>query len=200
MAACLLVLGAGGSAQAQEPAGGSTDSGRVAPATSEEVEPRIIGTTGTMLMGVSGYLDRFSAPDDALPVNYTLQLDVGRFVSRRIVVRGGLAGSGVFGGAEDEERATGVGAAALHVFGGASWYFTPQSLASLYAGAEYWSQITSRESGDRGVIVGRLGIQGALSSRASAFMEGGYGVGLTRDEEGETRTRMLLQVGVRVKL
>ena len=49
------------------------------------------------------------------------------------------------------------------------------------------------------LVVGTIGVQGALSSRASAFVEGGYGVGL-RQNEDEVRVRRIVgQVGVRLK-
>jgi hypothetical protein len=44
------------------------------------------------------------------------------------------------------------------------------------------------------------GIEAALSSRANVFVEGGYGVGLTRTDDGATRQRFMARIGVRVKL
>lgn len=166
---------------------------------SEDVEPRSIGAAGTMMFGVAAFVDRFHSSERTLPTNYTAQIDVGRFVTRAFLVRGGLAGSGSFGGDDPEERPTGVGAPALHAFGGLLYYFTPQSMVSLYSGVEYWAQLTQRAAEDAGSIVGRVGVQGAASSRASLFVEGGYGVGLTKGDEGELVSRFGGQLGVRLK-
>jgi hypothetical protein len=166
---------------------------------SEDVEPRNIGTAGTMVFGVAGFVDRFHSSERSLPTNYTAQIDVGRFISDKFLVRGGLAGSGSFGGDDDDERPTGAGAPSLHAFGGLLYYFTPQSMVSLYSGAEYSAQLTQRAEEDAGSIVGRVGLQGAVSSRASVFIEGGYGVGLTKGDEGELVSRFIGQFGIRLK-
>jgi hypothetical protein len=168
-------------------------------AVSEDVEPRSIGAAGTMMFGVAAFVDRFHSSESALPTNYTAQIDVGRFVTRRFVVRGGLAGSGSFGGEDPEERPSGVGVPSLHGFGGLLFYFSPQSMVSLYSGVEYWAQLTQRAEEDAGSIVGRLGLQGAVSSRASLFVEGGYGVGITKGDEGELVSRFGGQLGIRLK-
>ena len=169
-----------------------------ADAVSEEIEPRAIGTAGTMMVGLAGYVDRFSSSERDLPTNYAAHIDVGRFVTGKIVARGGLVGTGSFGGDADD-LPTGSGAPALHAFGGVLFYFTPESIVSVYSGGEYWAQLTQRAEEDAGSIVGKLGLQGALSSRASLFIEGGYGVGLTRDEDDELVSRFVGQVGIRLK-
>ena len=87
-----------------------------------------------------------------------------------------------------------------HAFAAANWYFTPQSMASLYAGAGYWAQITARDGADRGSILGLAGLEAALSSRATVFVEGGWGLGLTKTDDGATRQRFVARLGVRVKL
>ena len=166
---------------------------------SEDVEPRVIGTPGTTAIGLAGYADRISSEDDNLPLNLTLQVDVSRFLTKRIAVRGGVVGSGALGGDPDALPA-GVGVPSLQAFASANWYFTPQSMASVYAGAGYWAQITARDGADRGSILGLAGLEGALSSRATVFLEGGYGIGLTKTEEGATRQRFVARLGVRVKL
>jgi hypothetical protein len=167
--------------------------------SSEEVEPRAIGTTGTILAGFSGYIDRFFSSERDLPFNYTVQVEVGRFVTKAFVVRGGFRGSGSSGGEDSEDLATGQGAPALHAFGGLLYYFTPQSIVSLYTGADYWAQLTQRDGPDSGSLVGVFGVQGALSSRVSLFLEGGYGVALrTNDDDGRAR-RVVGQIGVRLK-
>ena len=167
--------------------------------SSEEVEPRVIGTAGTMLTGFSGYIDRFYSSERGLPFNYSMQIDVGRFVTSKLVVRGGMRGGGSVGGDDADDLAAGQGAPALHAFAGLLHYFTPQSMASLYAGADYWAQITQRDGPDAGTIVGVAGVQGALSSRVSLFLEGGYGTALQKNDDDVRVTRIVGQIGVRVK-
>jgi hypothetical protein len=167
--------------------------------SSEEVEPRIIGTTGTTVTGFSGHIDRFFSSERGLPFNYSMQIDVGRFVTRTLVVRGGMRGSGSVGGDDAEDLATGQGVPALHAFAGLLYYFTPQSMASLYAGADYWAQITQRNGADAGMIIGVGGVQGALSSRVSLFLEGGYGAALQKNDDDVRVTRIVGQIGVRLK-
>ena len=167
--------------------------------SSEDVEPRIIGTAGTMLTGFSGYIDRFFSSERGLPFNYSMQIDVGRFVTRHLVVRGGMRGSGSVGGDDSEDLATGQGAPALHAFAGLLHYFRPQSRASLYAGADYWSQISQRDSLEAGTIIGVAGVQGALSSRVSLFLEGGSGAALQKNADDVRVTRIVGQIGVRLK-
>ena len=167
---------------------------------SEDVEPRTIGTTGTMLIGISGFVDRFYSPEQELPLNLTAHFDVGRFLTPRIVVRGGLAGSGSFGGDDAEELATGQGVASLSVFAGGAYYFRPQSMLSLYAGGDYWAQLTQRgDVRDAGSVVGFLGVQGALSARAQVFLEGGYGMALSLDVDEVRPRRIVGRVGFRLK-
>ena len=166
---------------------------------SEEIEPRIIGTTGTTLVGASGYVDRFFSSERGLPFNYSMQVDVGRFLTSRFVVRGGLRGSGSAGGDDAEDLPTGQGAPALHAFAGLLHYFTPHAIASLYTGADYWAQLTQRSGQDAGSVIAVLGVQGALSSRVSVFLEGGYGTALQKNDDEVRPTRMLGQVGVRLR-
>lgn len=164
---------------------------------SEDVEPRIIGAPGTTLIGISGFADHFLSRSRDLPLNYSIELEVAHFVSRRVAAYGGLSGAGSLGG-DVEEEVSGVGASALHLFGGGRVYFTPQSMASVYAAADYWTQVTDREDGDAGSIVGKIGGQAAISSRASVFAEAGYGIGLTALRDGRV-VRMLARIGVRFK-
>jgi hypothetical protein len=166
---------------------------------SEDIEPRVIGTAGTTLIGFAGFVDRLSSSERAFSTNYTAQVDVGHFITRAMVVRGGLSGSGSFGGDDADEIANGSGVPAVHAFAGLFYYFRPQSLLSLYSGGEYWAQLTRRADGDAGAVVGTLGLQGVVSSRASLFVEGGYGMGLTRGDEGETVSRFVGRIGVRLK-
>jgi len=176
----------------------SAANAQTTPAT-EELEPRIIGTTGTIVTGFSGYIDRFFSSEESLPFNYSMQIDVGRFVTKSFVVRGGLRGSGSIGGDNAEDLAAGQGVPALHALGGLLHYFTPQSIVSLYAGADYWAQLTQRNGPDAGTIIGVAGVQGALSSRVSLFLEGGYGAALQKNDDVVRATRLVAQIGVRLK-
>jgi hypothetical protein len=164
----------------------------------EDVEPLQIAGAGTTLIGISGFFDQFFVPGRAMPANYAAELEAARFITARIAVHGGLRGAGSIGGDTTEDLPTGTGAMALHAIAGARFYFTPRSIASLYAGGEYWAQLTRRIAGDAGTAFGIAGVDGALSSRATVFLEGGYGVGLTR-EEGDLRRRMVGRLGVRLK-
>jgi len=165
----------------------------------EDLQPRIIGSKGTMLVGMSGNFDESFSSAERLPINYSVQVDVGRFLSDTFVLRGGLRGTGSVGGEDSENLPTGSGAAALHGFLGLHHYLTPRSLISMYTGAEYWAQLTQRDSRDAGSIVGTFGVQAALSSRASMFVETGYGVGLRKNSDDVRVTRIVGQVGVRLR-
>jgi hypothetical protein len=165
----------------------------------EELQPRVIGSKGTMLVGVSGNFDESFSSAERLPINYSVQVDVGRFLSDAFVLRGGLRGTGSVGGDDSENLPTGSGAAALHGFAGLHYYLTPRSLISMYTGAEYWAQLTQRDSLEAGSIVGTFGVQGALSSRASIFVETGYGVGLRKNTDDVRVTRIVGQIGVRLR-
>ena len=166
--------------------------------TSEDVEPRTIGGAGTTMIGFSGYLDRFFSSEVGMPTNYTAQIDVGRFVTPALVVRGGVTGSGSVGG-EDTDTAAGIGVPALHLSAGLLHYFTPRSMMSLFAGGEYTTPLTRRDPAERGSLLGLVGIQGAVSARASVFVEGGYGIALMRGEDGERLSRAAGRIGLRLK-
>ena len=189
IALTVLMLAAPPSAQAQTGA-----------PPNEDVEPRIIGTTGTTSLGFSGYVDKFFSPESRLPTNYTLEIDVGRFLTRHWVARAGISGSGSYGGDEADELLTGSGAPALHALGGLHFYFTPRSIWSAYAGVEYGAQLTRRVGTAMGSLVGSLGLQGAVSSRASVFIEGGFGRSLGRDEGDNRLSRFVGKIGIRLKL
>lgn len=189
VAAVVLWLAMAGVAAAQEQAAG--------PAPSEEVEPRQIGEAGTIMIGAGGYLDRVYSSERLLPTNYTLHVDISRFLTNRFVARGGLSGSGSYGGEDADERPTGIGAPALHAHAGLLYYLTPQSMWSLYSGAEFWTQLNQRASNDRGSLLGVLGLQGAISSRVGLFLEGGYGLGLTGS--AEQTNRLVGRVGLRLR-
>jgi hypothetical protein len=168
-------------------------------AQSEEIEPRTIGERGTTLVGLAGFIDKFYSSEEVLPINYSAQIDVARFVTSRFAVRGGLVGTGSVRGENTDDLASGPGAPALHALAGLLYYLTPESMVSLYGGAEYWAQLTRRTSPDSGSLVGKAGIQAVVSSRVSFFIEAGYGMRLTRDEEDQLMSRLVGQIGVRLK-
>jgi hypothetical protein len=186
---CLVVCASAGSARAQ------TIDGQV-----EEIEPRVVGGRGTTWVGFSGFVDRFLSPEDALPVNYAAQVDVCRFLTTRIAVRGAAVGTGQFGGGEAEDQSAGSGAPALHASGGVLYFLTPRSLLSAYLGGEYWGQLSRRAGRDLGSIIGTAGVQATISSRASLFIQAGYGVRLNRGDENELISRFVAQLGVRIRM
>ena len=53
----------------------------------EEIEPRTVGGRGATFVGMSGFVDRFSSPEEALPLNYTAQVDVCRFITNKFAIR-----------------------------------------------------------------------------------------------------------------
>jgi hypothetical protein len=63
----------------------------------------------------------------------------------------------------------------------------------------YWAQISQRDGPDAGTIIGVAGVQGALSSRVSLFLEGGYGAALQKNDDDVRVTRIVGQIGVRLK-
>jgi hypothetical protein len=170
-----------------------------ASAQTEDLEPRVIGTSGSMSLGLSGFIDRFMSSQDDFPLNATLHVDVARFVTGNIAVRGGLIGTAAFGGDDESDPPTGPGVAAIHAVGGAFFYFTPRSLVSPYAGAEYRGQLTRRAERDAGTLLGKGGIEAAVSSRVLVFIEGGYGARLTRGEDDEMQRRIVGEVGFRIR-
>jgi hypothetical protein len=172
------------------------DATRTAERAAEEVEPNVVGALGTTMLGFGGYVDRVYSSERLLPVNYTIQVDIGRFVTRRLVLRGGLSGSGSAGGEDAADRPTGLGVPALHASGGLFYYLTPQAMWSMYGGAQYWTQLSQRAATDRGSVVGTLGLEGAVSRRLGIFLEGGYGIGLTGAEE---TNRLVARVGMRLR-
>lgn len=165
----------------------------------EEVEPRIIGRAGTLLIGFGASLDRAFSTEALMPLNYTVQIDAIRFVTNHIGVHVALAGSGSAGGDEDTVQPTGAGAPALRLRVGGLYFLTPKSMFSLYTGGAYSTQLTQRGDNAAGSIVANLGLQAALSSRAALFVEGGYGFGLRRGSEGELVTSIVGQLGVRFR-
>lgn len=167
-------------------------------AAQEDVEPRIVGKRGTTTIGLAGFIDRFGSSEDTFPTRATMLVDATRFVTGRIAVRAGLIGAAAFG-EDDDDEITGPGAATLDAHGGALFYFTPQSMVSFYAGLEYRSPLTRRADKEAGTALGLGGFQATVSSRVSVFMHGGYGMRLTRGDEGELQTRLTGELGFRIR-
>jgi hypothetical protein len=164
----------------------------------EDLEPRVVGSRGTTTVGLSGFIDKYASSESTFPTHATINTDVTRFITGRIALRGGLIGSTTFG-ESDEDGASGPGAAALHALGSVLFYFTPQSMVSLYTGGEYRAQLTDRADKDAGTLLGLGGLQAAVSSRASVFVQGGYGGRLTRGDEGEFQSRLVGEIGFRLR-
>jgi len=164
----------------------------------EDLEPRTVGERGVTAIGLAGFIDRFVSSESTFPTQVTWQVDIGRFLTSRIVVRGGVIGSTAFGEDEDENR-TGPGAATIDARGAAVYYFTPASIASAYAGIEYRMPLTRRADKEAGSALGLVGVEGSLSSRASVFVQGGYGTRLTRGDEGELQSRIAGDIGFRIR-
>ena len=166
----------------------------------EDLEPRVIGVARTTAVGFSGYIDTFLSSEDDLPTNYTVQVDLSHFLTNKWVVRGGIVGSGSYAGDDSDELSTGPGAPAVHATGGAFFYFTPRSIWSAYTGVGVAVQMTQRSGSGMSSLIGTLGLQGAVSSRASLFVEGGFGRGLSNDDEDNRLSRFVGSIGIRLKL
>jgi hypothetical protein len=193
LASGLLLFASLTTAEAQSPEAAAPQ------ANTEEIEPRIVGRAGTTTIGFSGFVDRAFSTTSLMPLNYTVQAEGLRFITGHIAARLGAAGSGSLGGDEADARPTGTGAPALRAFVGGMYFLRPKSMISPYAGAEYWAQLTQRSGKDAGSIVGTFGLQAAVSSRTALFAEAGYGFGMTRGSENELVTRIVGQIGFRVR-
>jgi hypothetical protein len=168
-------------------------------AQTEDIEPRVIGGSGVTSVGFSGFIDRFTSSEALFPWHVTAHVDVTRFLTNRIAVRGGLIGSTLFAGDDADERATGPGTGSLDAAVAGLFYFTPEAMASFYTGGEYRAPLTARAERDAGTMLGKAGVQAAISSRASVFVEGGYGARLTRGDDDELQTRIVAEIGLRIK-
>jgi hypothetical protein len=164
----------------------------------EDIEPRTVGAAGRMTVGISGFADKLASSEDSFPLHATLHVDVSRFVTARFAARVGLVGSATVGGDEDE-TSDGPAASSMHALGSVLYYFSPQSMVSVYTGLEYRAQLTHRAGADAGSALGLAGIQAAVSSRAAVFVQGGYGARLTRGDEGELQTRIAGEIGFRLR-
>lgn len=171
-----------------------------ATSVTEELEPRIVGGRGSTTLGVAGFVGSAFSAEEALPTTYVVHVDAARFLTERFAARVGVIGAGSAGGEDADDLPVGAAALAIHAVGGLQFHFTPRSIASFYLGADYSAQLTQRSEGERGTALGKLGIIGAISSRASVFIEAGYGARLTRGDDGDLVTHVTGQVGVRIKL
>lgn len=166
-------------------------------AQTEDLEPRVVGSAGTTAIGLSGFLDKRMSSAGALPLDVTAQVEMMRFLASRLAVRGGVIGSARFGGDDDAPESS--DAQGLHARAGGLYYWTPQKMASLYTGGEYRVQVTDRADGDAGSVLGTAGFEALMSSRISVFAEGGWGVVLARDDSDRRRTRIVGEVGFRIR-
>jgi len=165
----------------------------------EEIEPRAVGGAGVTTIGIAGFIDTLSSSEEAFPLRVTAHVEVTRFVTSRIALRGGLIGSDRFGGDDADDRPTGPGVPSLQATVAGLFYFSPDAMVSAYVGSEYRAQLTSRADRDAGTVLGVGGLQGAVSSRLSVYVEGGFGFRLTRGDEDERQTRLAGQVGLRIR-
>lgn len=100
----LATIGTAVAANAQTPPTASPST------ASEDIEPRVIGTAGTTVVGFGGFIDRVFSVENVFPTNYFVEVDVARFLTPHVVVTGGLTGMGSIGGDDAENVATGTGA------------------------------------------------------------------------------------------
>lgn len=164
----------------------------------EALEPRVVAVGGATTIGLSGFADKVSSSEDVFPWTATAHVELMRFLTRRLALRVGLLGSTTADGLEDDERTT-AAAPAFHASAAALFYVTPGALLSPYAGVEYRSRLSERPATDAGTVLGLTGLQVTVSSRASVFVEAGFGGDLTRGDEGELRTRFVSAIGVRIR-
>jgi len=164
----------------------------------EDLAPRTVGGPGVTTIGLSGFIDKYASAEATFPMHATINADLTRFVTARFALRGGLIGTTTFGESSGDE-VVGPGAAAWQALGGVHFYFTPQSMVSLYTGAEYRVQLTDRAATEAGSLLGLGGLQAAVSSRASVFVQGGFGGRLTRGDDGEFQTRIVGEIGFRLR-
>ena len=164
----------------------------------EELEPRIVGAAGVTTLGLSGFIDKVSSSEDAFPWRVTGHLDLTRFLTQHLAARLGVVGSSTADGLDDDER-IGAAAPAFHATVAALAYLTPGAVISPYVGTEYRARLTDRPEKDVGTVLGIGGVQAALSSRASVFVESGFGIDLTRGSDDELRTRFTTSFGVRIR-
>lgn len=101
------------------------------------------------------------------------QGDLGSFLSDSFLLRLGATFSGQIGGDLDPN---------VQGLVGFLYYFSPDGSGSLYAGVDTTKDLGTEGSKPYGY--GRLGLQTMLNSRASFFVEGGYGKILSSESSG----------------
>jgi hypothetical protein len=170
----------------------------VGTASAQTPEPaKMVGRKGATQMGISFStttpvaLTEAGTQTGATTLNGSI--DIGRFVTNKLVTRFGVFGSGSFGG----QRSGGSSPVSFMLLGGVLYYFTPDKVSSLYLGGDSSVAVSSVGSGDPNVN-GRLGVQTAIRHNASFFVEGGYGGALTSSEGGSRGGSLMTNVGIRV--
>lgn len=178
---CLLAAAAGAaSAQTPEPA-------------------RSVGRKGATQLGISFSTSTpvhiTAAGTKTEATNLNGSIDIGRFVTGKLVTRFGVFGSGSFGG--DQRGNSGPATISFSLLGGALYYLTPDKVSSLYIGGD--SSVSVSSGGTSSPFVnGRLGVQTAIRHNASFFVEGGYGGQLTARDGGSRGGSLMTNVGIRV--
>jgi hypothetical protein len=158
--------------------------------------PRTVGHKGAKQIGINfsttTSLISGAGGSTASLTNMFGGIDVGRFVSDKLVTRFGISGSGQVGGQDAGSSVS------FNMLGGALIYMTPQKPQSLYIGGDVSIPLSSNGAGDP-YVNGRLGVQAAIRSNAAIFVEGGYGTQISRTEGGGGMTGSLQSnIGVRV--
>jgi len=156
--------------------------GAAAPAVAQDRE---IGRQGATQLSFQAVVTGSQAASDFQGF-YFGAWDIGYFTSEHLVLRVGNQFQGAFNsGANQPSLSTNVGS---------TYYFSPHTPTSFYTSGIYSFRLTNRSEGDRGDLVGSIGVQAAVRSNASVFFEGGYGRSLSSGGSGV----LLSSVGLRV--
>ena len=107
-------------------------------------------------------------------------IDVGRFISNKLLFRFGVSGFGTLGGQTVDsiygvDLGGGGSSVSFNILGGGLYYLTPQKPQSLYIGGDMSVPLSKAGAGDP-YVNSRIGVQSAIRSNASIFFEGGYGM------------------------
>jgi hypothetical protein len=142
-------------------------------AQAEDIEPRTVGSRGATFVGLSGFVDRFSSSDEALPSTTSRLMSVVHH-ERKFAIRIGAIGSGSLGGEHEDDLLTGSSTVAARGRR-SSHYFTPRSMISMYVGAEYGR--SSQRGGGYRVRPGHDGAAGRPILARQLLHPGGVGAG-----------------------
>jgi hypothetical protein len=169
----------------------------VGTASAQTPEPtKSVGRKGATQMGISfSTTTPVSVSDAGTQTGATTlngSIDIGRFVTGKLVTRFGVFGSGSFGGQQRSGSPV-----SFMLLGGALYYFTPDKVSSLYIGGDTSVAVSSAGTNDP-MVNGRLGVQTAIKHNASFFIEGGYGGALTSSQGGSRGGSLMTNVGIRV--